>query len=447
MNKPALVWFRLDLRLADNPALAEAVALRKQIVPLFIWAPEEDADWPPGSASRWWLHQSLKSLEADLKHRGMRLIYRRGPSLHALRSIIRETGASDVFWNRRHEPAIQMRDDRIRKVLTDEGIRVEVFNASLLFDPDEICNSSGNPYQVFTPFWRACVSVAPQRMPLPAPALQKVPGSVPSLDLDALDLEPDVDWAKGFRSIWQPGESGAQNSLNAFLEGALEHYPEQRDYPANRGTSRLSPHLHFGEISPHQVWASCMKLPGPASKAFLRQLGWREFAHHLLHHFPHTAGKPLRPAFERFRWRDDPHRLRAWQQGRTGFPIVDAGMRELWTTGWMHNRVRMIAASFLVKDLLLPWTEGARWFWDTLVDADLANNTFGWQWVAGCGADAAPYYRIFNPSTQARKFDPASRYIRRWVPEWNTPDYPRPVVDHANARERALEALARIQKT
>ena len=446
MNNPVLVWLRLDLRLADNPALDAAAALQKRVVPVFIWAPEEDGDWPPGAASRWWLHQSLKSLDADLKRRGMRLILRRGPSLHALRSVIHETGARDVFWNRRHEPALIARDERVRQALESDGISVGTFNASLLFDPAEIRNSSGNPFQVFTPFWRACISVAPDFMPLPVPELHPTKISLLSLSLEDLSLEPAVDWVRGFRSAWRPGESGAQGMLRRFLNEALDQYPEQRDYPSNAGTSRLSPHLHFGEISPRQVWAACARRRSVAAKSFLRQLGWREFAHHLLHHFPHTAAKPLRTQFERFRWRDDPQMLRAWQLGRTGYPIVDAGMRELWATGWMHNRVRMIAGSFLVKDLLLSWTEGARWFWDTLVDADLANNTLGWQWVAGCGADASPYFRIFNPATQARKFDSKAAYVSQWVPERNGPDYPRPVVDHARARERALEALALTKK-
>jgi deoxyribodipyrimidine photo-lyase len=444
MNAPALVWFRLDLRLTDNPALIAAATRNRKVVPVFIWAPEEEGEWPPGSASRWWLHQSLQSLDASFRRRGMRLVLRRGPSLDALRSMIRECGADSVFWNRRYEPALRARDDSIQKNLLSDGLHVETHNSALLFEPEEILTTSGKPFQVFTPFWRACLSAVPDFVSLPAPRIQKTECPL-SLDLNELALEPAIDWTAGLRASWGPGEAGAQKILRKFFDKALEDYPEQRDFPADAGTSRLSPHLHFGEISPRRVWAVCAGQRGEASKAFLRQLGWREFAHHLLYHFPHTDLEPLRPQFARFPWREDPKKLHAWQRGRTGYSLVDAGMRELWTTGWMHNRVRMIAASFLVKDLLLPWMEGARWFWDTLVDADLANNTLGWQWVAGCGADAAPFFRIFNPSAQAAKFDPGSEYIRRWIPDLQTRNYPAPIVDHAQAREQALEALNKIR--
>jgi deoxyribodipyrimidine photo-lyase len=445
MASTALVWFRLDLRMTDNPALAAAAARCNRIVPVFIWAPEEEGDWPPGAASRWWLHQSLRSLDADLRRRGMQLILRRGPSLEALRFLICECGADSIFWNRRYEPALHERDARVCQALLSDGLHVETFNSALLFEPDEIKNTSGKPYRVFTPFWRSCLSALPDFAPAPAPRIQKTE-PLPSLTLDEYGLEPGVDWAEGLRSSWQPGEVQARKLLRKFLEDALDDYPEGRDDPAIRGTSRLSPHLHFGEISPRQVWAACVNQRSAASRAFLRQLGWREFAHHLLYHFPETTIKPLRPEFLNMRWRKNAKALELWRRGRTGYPIVDAGMRELWTTGWMHNRVRMIVGSFLVKDLLLHWLEGARWFWDTLVDADLANNTFGWQWIAGCGADAAPFFRIFNPETQATKFDAKRDYVNRWVPELNTPDYPRPVVTHGQARERALEALAEIRK-
>jgi deoxyribodipyrimidine photo-lyase len=445
MGSTVLVWFRLDLRLADNPALAEAAARSSRIVPVFIWAPEEEGDWPPGAASRWWLHQSLKSLDADLRRRGMRLILRRGPSLDAMRSLVRECGADSILWNRRYEPALRRRDDQVRQALLSDGIQVETFNSALLLEPDEIKNKSGKPFQIFTPFWRECVSAMRDFTPGRIPRFVRAK-SLSSEPLDAFALEPYVDWTEGLQSAWKPGEAGAQKMLKRFLAGGLGKYPDHRDLPAIYGTSRLSPHLHFGEISPRRVWAECVHRRSAASKAFIRQLIWREFAHHMLYHFPHTASEPLRPKFSIFAWRKSPQKLRAWQRGLTGYPLVDAGMRELWATGWMHNRVRMIAGSFLVKDLLVSWTEGARWFWDTLVDADLANNTFGWQWVAGCGADAAPYFRIFNPVSQAVKFDPKREYVRRWIPELDRPDYAAPIVHHARARERALEALAAIKK-
>jgi deoxyribodipyrimidine photo-lyase len=446
MKATTIVWFRLDLRLQDNPALAAAAARGDCIIPVFIWAPEEEGSWPPGTASRWWLHQSLRALDSDLQRLGMPLILRRGPSPEALQSLIRECGADSVFWNRRYEPALRNRDNDVQRKLQADGIRVENFNSALLIEPDSIKNQRGNPFLVFTPFWRSCLTAMPDFMLEPLPIIRKKL-SLPSLKLSDLHLEPDIDWAEGLRRKWQPGEAGAQKMLQQFVKNKLEDYPEHRDFPAVSGTCGLSPHLHFGEISPRQVWFACNQRRNGASRAFQRQLGWREFAHYLLYHFPETETVPMRPRFSKFPWREDPRKLRAWQRGRTGFPLIDAGMRELWATGWMHNRARMVAGSFLVKDLLLSWTEGARWFWETLVDADLANNTLGWQWVAGCGADAAPYFRIFNPSIQQAKFDSSKEYIRRWVLELDSPDYPVPIVDHELAREQALEALATINIT
>lgn len=478
-GSPALVWFRLDLRLTDNPALAAALKRGGPVIPVFIWAPEEEGDWPPGGASRWWLHQSLKALAAELECRGARLVLRRGPARDALRALGRETGARAVFWNRRYEPALLARDRAVKEALRAEGIEVESFNSALVFEPWTVANRAGNPFQVFTPFWRYCLRLPDPPPPEPAPQHLPAPPRWPKSEpLAALELEPKIDWAAGLRAAWQPGEAGALAALRRFLDRAFAGYTEQRDRPDLPGTSRLSPHLHFGELGPRQVWhalkawAARRGLPDTAwrSSQFLAELGWREFAHHLLFHFPHTPTAPLRPEFARFPWRRNPEGLRAWQRGRTGYPIVDAGMRELWATGWMHNRVRMIVASFLVKDLLVDWRAGARWFWDTLVDADLASNTLGWQWTAGCGADAAPYFRIFNPVSQGAKFDPQGDYVRRWVPElarlpagwihqpWGAPptvlrqagveldrDYPRPVVSHAIAREVALEAWAKLK--
>jgi deoxyribodipyrimidine photo-lyase len=454
---PTILWFRQDLRLSDQPALAAAVERGGPIIPVYIWAPEEEGVWPPGAASRWWLGRSLAALDAGLKKHGSRLIIRRDQSAVALNQLITETGASAVFWNRRYEPAGVARDRAVKSALRERGMTAESFHGNLLFEPWTIKNSAGQPFRVFTAFWKSCL-----QQTLPAPVkdtpIKKLPAPAKwphSLALSDLALEPTIDWAGGLRDSWQPGETGAQKQLERFRKDALEEYSSGRDRPGIVGTSRLSPHLHFGEISPAQIWHAAS-----GSDAYLRQLGWREFAHHLLFHNPESPEQALRHEFNDFTWKPDPKALAAWQRGRTGYPLVDAGMRELWHTGWMHNRVRMVVASFLVKHLLIAWQEGAAWFWDTLVDADLANNTLGWQWVAGCGTDAAPYFRIFNPVLQGEKFDPAGEYVRHWVPELATvpdkwihrpweapvsvPDYPLPIVDHKMARKRALAAFASI---
>ena len=479
MNQPSIHWFRLDLCLADNPALRAAMEHGGPVVPVFIWSPEDEGAWPPGGASRWWLHQSLAALDDRLRAVGSRLVIRRGPTLESLRTLARETGAGAVFWNRRYEPAVSARDAKVKEALGRDGLAVESFNAALLHEPWTIQNQSKKPFQVFTPFWKHCLAKSDPAEPLPAPKNLPAPAKWPkSLALDDLELEPKSNWADGLRAEWQPGEAGATAKLNRFLSKAFDNYTDQRNRPDVTGTSRLSPHLHFGEISPRQVWHGLRQMASKRgwpverwrASQFLSEMGWREFAHHLLFHFPHTPTEPLRADFKKFPWRKDAAWLHAWQTGRTGYPIVDAGMRELWATGWMHNRVRMIVASFLVKDLLLSWTQGTRWFWDTLVDADLAQNTLGWQWTAGCGADAAPYFRVFNPISQGEKFDPQGDYVRRWCPElaklpgewlhkpWQAPsetlahagvklgrDYPEPIVSHAIAREVALEAFARIK--
>ncbi len=475
---PALVWFRQDLRLSDNPALAAAAESGGPVIPVFIWAPEEEGAWRPGAASQWWLHRSLAALDAELRARGSRLIFRRGPTGQALNDLLAESGASRVFWNRRYEPAAVARDADVKSRLGARGIAAKSFNGSLLFEPWTIRSGSGQPFRVFTAFWRACLArpVAPASQD--APRKLRAPETWPhSLQLSELSLEPSVDWAGGLGQSWQPGEAGAKSQLRRFQE-VIQDYPAGRNRPGVAGTSRLSPHLHFGEISPGEVWRAVLDgmddrtaKGNAAREAYLRQLGWREFAAHLLYHHPESPERALRPEFAAFPWRTDPEALRAWTQGKTGYPLVDAGMRELWRTGWMHNRVRMVAASFLVKHLLIRWQEGAAWFWDTLVDADLANNTLGWQWVAGCGADAAPYFRIFNPVLQGEKFDPAGDYVRRWVGElsglpeqwihqpWNAPaairekagvglgrTYPHPIIDHDAARERALAAVKSIKR-
>ena len=474
-----LVWFRRDLRLVDNPALDAAVAAGDPVVPLFIFAPEEADHWTPGGASRWWLHGSLERLAEELAARGSRLILRRTTdTLKELKTLAATLKATRVLWNRLYDPFTVARDRRIKTELQTTGLEVASYNAALLREPWEIANKSGGPFQVFTPFWRHCVTlpepVEPLKPPPSIPTPKRWPASEP---LKKFELLPRIDWAAGMREAWTPGSAAALESLDHFLPRAFDDYPSARDRPDVAGTSRLSPHLHFGEIGPRQIWHGVRRYAQSRGQhttwrqsQFLTEVGWREFAHHLLYHFPQTTDQPLRADFARFPWKSDRKGLRAWQRGKTGFPIVDAGMRQLWHTGWMHNRVRMIVGSFLVKDLLLPWNEGAAWFWDTLVDADLANNTLGWQWISGCGADAAPYFRIFNPVTQAKRFDPQGTYIRTWLPElahvpmeWihepsKAPaetlraarvrlgvDYPHPLVDHGVARERALQALAKLR--
>lgn len=455
-----LVWFRRDMRLADNPAWAAACARGGTVVPVFIWSPEEEQPWAPGAASCWWLHRSLHALDQALRGAGTPLVVRLGPTVPALQQIAQATGATAVFWNRLYEPAILERDKLAKAVLRGQGLDARSFNAALLVEPWMLQTQQGKPYQVFTPFHRACQALGDPSRPTPAPL--RTPAhcapAIESFPIDDLNLTPTIPWDAGLAATWEPGEAGAKKVLTAFSRGPAEGYHTQRDLPAEHGTSRLSPHLHFGEVSPRQIWWA-LRATGATVEPYLRQLIWREFAHHLLYHFPHTPEQPLRAEFASFPWAKNPAALRRWQRGETGFPIVDAGMRELWHTGWMHNRVRMIAASFLVKDLLIPWQQGAAWFWDTLVDADLANNTLGWQWVAGCGADAAPYFRIFNPALQGAKFDPQGAYVRRWVPELaahearslhdpepgSTPGYPAPLVDHAFARDRALESYTAMR--
>ncbi|MEM1028023.1 MAG: deoxyribodipyrimidine photo-lyase [Planctomycetota bacterium] len=489
MQPVTIIWFRQDLRLADNPALLEAVDRAQGegasgvVVPVFIWSPDEAGDWAPGGAQRWWLHHSLKSLAGSLEDRGSRLILREGPTRQVLDGLIAQTGADAVVWNRRYEPAIIERDKDIKQWLRHEkSVLAKSFNSHLLFEPWTVQTGSGGPYKVYTPFWKNVDSGPAPDLPREAPEM--IPGPddwPPSADLESLGLEPTRDWKEGLADAFTPGETAAQEKLDAFLDGAILSYQDDRNFPATPGTSKLSPHLHHGEIGPRQCYHAARRFVADARRkltadekkqceTFIKEIVWREFAYHVLFHFPHTPEKPLQEKYAAFPWADDREQLRRWQQGQTGYPIVDAGMRELYATGWMHNRVRMIVASFLVKDLLISWEEGEKWFWDTLIDADLASNTLGWQWAGGCGADAAPYFRIFNPVLQGEKFDKQGEYVRRWVPEiaalpnnvlhkpWEAKPmqlsaagitlgetYPHPIVDHKKARDAALEALSSLK--
>ncbi len=462
-----ILWFRQDLRLHDNPALS-AAAERGAIVPVFILDDASAGEWTHGGASRLWLHHSLASLQASLDG-ALRLF--RGKASEVLPQLVEQYGASAVYWNRCYEPWRRDRDTAIKQQLTDDGIQVESFNGSLLWEPWTIAKGDGQPYKVFTPYYRkGCLSAPAPRMPLAKPSLDLVAtSSSDSLALDALELLPSLPWGRQVMSDWSAGESAASRALDEFLEQRLGQYAEGRDVPGVRGTSRISPHLHFGELSPNQVWyrAQGYSRPGveDALDRYLSELGWREFCHYLLYHVPSLPGQEFNAKFTGFPWRTDEVALQAWQRGMTGVPLVDAGMRELWQTGFMHNRVRMVVASFLVKNLLVDWRAGQAWFWDCLLDADLANNSASWQWVAGSGADAAPYFRIFNAQRQGEKFDPQGDYVRRYVPElsampdkyvhapWSAPaevleqagvelgvSYPEPVADLKLSRERALEA-------
>jgi deoxyribodipyrimidine photo-lyase len=459
----AIHWFRRDLRLSGNPALSAALAAHERVLPIYIHAPEEEAPWAPGGASLSWLHHSLFELDQALRARGSRLIVVRGPSEAALDRLIEASGAQAIYWNRLYTPATVARDRGLKARYQARGLNVTSCNGALLHEPWEVLTGAGEPYRVFTPYWRrAAARLEPGRLPS-APVRLADPG-IDGLPLEALRLKPRIPWDRDFYAEATPGEAGAQAALRAFLGHALRDYPHARDLPAQPGTSRLSAHLHFGELSARQIADAVLAIdprPEGIGAAYLRELGWRDFSWQLLHHFPHTPEQPLNPAYAAFPWAAvDAGKLAAWQQGRTGIPIIDAGMRQLWQSGWMHNRVRMIVASFLTKNLRYPWQLGARWFWDTLVDADLGNNTQGWQWSAGCGADAAPYFRIFNPVAQGERFDPAGDYVRRWVPElrglgpksihqpWTmggVRGYPAPIVDLKQSREAALAAFQQLK--
>lgn len=455
-ERPAVVWFRDDLRVADNPALHAAVQTGSPVLCVFVWDDETPELRAPGAASRWWLHHSLASLTESLERLGAGLVLLRGRSETVIETVLRETDASAIFWNRRYGGAERRIDEAVKTAARASGVEAASFAATLLFEPWTIRTGQDTPFSVYTPFWRACLGAPAPRKPGPAPRGVhggSLPRSLETVTLDELGLLPThPDWAGGLRETWEPGEKAAHAQLKRFLADDLGDYREQRDVPGVDATSRLSPRLRWGELSPHQVWhATIEKRQGATAQSastFLSEIGWREFAYHTLFEHPDLATVNIHREYDSFPWpRLHPSALRAWEQGRTGVPLVDAGMRELWRTGVMHNRVRMVTASFLIKNLLIDWRHGEQWFWDTLVDADPANNAFNWQWVAGSGADAAPYFRIFNPELQRQKFDPQGDYVRRWVPEWDTPDYPEPIVDLAETRRAALAAYDVVKRS
>lgn len=477
--KVALIWFRQDLRFNDNPALIAAIEAGYLPIGIFIKHSKDPNTPSPGEASDWWLHQSLNKLRLNLEKHNISLILDRGPYLETLGRWITKQKAEALFFNRCYEPNATISDTKIKEHFQKNGFKVQSFNSALLFEPWEIQSKQQTPYQVFTPFWKNCLEIGLNDNVLLFPPKYQAPQleqKSDGLSLDSLSLMPTLNWWQNIASHWQPGEDAAAQVLNAFAAKAINSYQDNRNCPSIEGTSSLSPYLHFGEISPRQI-LNLLKKHHDKTKTqnkesrntFIKELGWREFAYHLLYHFPNSPLEPLRPKFKKFPWLQNPAHLLHWQKGETGYPLIDAGMRQLWQIGWMHNRVRMAVASFLVKDLLISWQDGASWFLNTLVDADLANNTLGWQWAGGCGADAAPYFRIFNPVLQSQKFDPHGDYIKLYIPElsklptawlhkpWLAPPdvlkkagvslgktYPLPIVDHTVARKRALAALATI---
>jgi deoxyribodipyrimidine photo-lyase len=444
IDRPSIVWLRDDLRLADNPALHAAVRRGAPVVVVYLLDEVSRGIRPLGGATKWWLHHSLASLAADLEALGGSLVLRRGDAATEIARLVSETDAAAVYWNRRYGAAREI-DAALKSSLREAGLDVQSFRGSLLFEPWTITTQEGLPYRVFTQFWKTCLESGVDRQPLDAP--ESIDGyGVSGDELDEWALLPTKpDWAGGLREHCAPGEAAAHERLEGFALDVLEDY-DRRDEPGFEATSGLSPHLRFGEISPLQVWHRLHGALGSGARdksaKFLREIGWREFNWNILYHFPELHERNFRPAFDHFPWEDavPEEEIDAWRYGRTGIPLVDAGMRELWVTGTMHNRVRMVTGSFLVKNLLVDWRVGERWFWDTLVDADEASNPANWQWIAGSGADAAPYFRVFNPVLQQQKFDPQARYIRRWVPEFDTPDYPQPIVDLASSRRDALKA-------
>jgi deoxyribodipyrimidine photo-lyase len=478
MSFSTIVWFRQDLRLQDNPALKYALD-NGNIIPIYI-LDITSAQEESGNASKWWLHHSLQSLSDSFSTFGHKLHIFVGNPLHILQDLLKQTGANSIVWNRCYEPYAIERDSKIKEYFQGLKVSVKSFNSNLLFEPWTIFNKQGSFFKVFTPFWKHCLMQTPEVVVDSIAVLQSsktISPSINSLELNDLNLLPKKpDWSGGLKESWKPGEPEALNKLKTFLQNHIDNYKHDRDFMDQVGTSRLSPHLHFGEISPRYIWTACKELLTFQNEniesihSFLSEIGWREFSYHLLYHVPTLTDQPIQPKFNAFPWKDDEILLNKWQKGKTGIPIVDAAMRELWHTGYMHNRARMIVASFLTKNLLIPWQNGAKWFLDTLVDADLASNSVSWQWVAGCGVDAAPYFRIFNPVSQGEKFDPKGDYVKKWIPElssldipyihqpWKAPldvlekkyiilgkTYPKPIIDLKESRNLALSAYKHIQ--
>lgn len=479
---PIIVWLRDDLRTSDNPALSAAAAGLRPLIVVFILDEQTAGVRPLGGAARWWLHGSIETVDSALAACGGRVHCFRGGAVETIERIVIQSRAAAVYWNRRYDGAGREIDGELKAILPRRGCVAESFGANLIHEPWTVESRAGTPFRVFSAFWRAASALEAPSRPLAAPRAIRFADNAAietsSLPLQALELQPSrPDWASGLRASWRRGERGAHACLRDFIGGGLRTYTAERDRPDRSATSRLSPYLRFGNISARQVWyavaTAVSARPDEALEEhldkLLSELGWRDFSYYLLFHHPDIARHDLRDAFDRMKWRDDAPALRDWQRGLTGYPFVDAGMRELWATGWMHNRVRMVTASFLTKHLLIDWREGEAWFWDTLVDADPANNPVSWQWVAGSGCDASPFFRIFNPVLQGEKFDPEGTYVRRWVPElaglplsvvhrpWQASaaqlsaaglklgkSYPLPIVDHETARRRALAALKAV---
>ncbi len=471
MTKTANIhWFRQDLRIHDNPALAAAIE-HGHVLPIYILDDTNAGEFAMGAASRWWLHHSLAELNKSL---GGKLNIYKGDPRSILPDICNRLPIAQIHWNRCYEPWRIERDKSIKQDLAAREITVQSHNGSLLHEPWTITKNDGGHYKVFTPYYNKLQSLPEPDPVVPTPDFaNKLLSDPHASSIDSLALLPDIAWDTGLQKAWKPGESHAQARLQHVLDSHLEDYKTGRDFPAKNSVTRLSPHLHFGEISPRQIWHALNALqPDENTEHFKRELCWREFSYYLLFHIPSLPTENLRPMFDKFPWHNDPDQLKRWQQGQTGFPMVDAGMRELWQTGYMHNRVRMLTASFLVKNLQIDWRLGAAWFWDCLVDADLANNTASWQWVAGSGADAAPYFRIFNPTTQGEKFDADGQYLTKFVPElkglpkkylfkpWEAPPhvleqaniqlgktYPSPMIDLKASRQHALDAYQLIKNS